>query len=747
MSRKIFNSLKSKKTNGWREIKISNVIRVRVRNDDGTEAEDPAEVYIYDDIGKSPWSDRGISATDFANALKEIPRTSNINFRINSRGGDVHEGMTMHNLIAEWPNKTVAIIDGVAASTASWIPMACDEIHMPETAQMFIHDAMCYTAGNAAQLRKDADDLDTTSDQIAQMYADKSGKSLKDMRKRMQDETLMTGKEAKALGLVDVLTSKKPVHNFSTEEMSSMKEQLALMRNSAPKPGEGQPITKKNDDTIMNRKQMEALLNRLGIKSDNTATDADLLALINAIPAPKTEPDPAKPANAGDAKYAELENKIKSLTESDNAAKKLRIENAVQKHIDDDKVPVTQKNDWVTKAMADETVLTMLDGLPSKAPGGDPLPKLVEVTNESFDTIQKYVLDNGPRLTNKFVGGNSGRITVDKKVIHDIHTRAIAVANMLAKHRNMLISMFNTNTIDPELQRTVILGDLVRAYAKRILPLRAFCSNIGTIPLEGNDKVAVPYFDLQTAASTDWVAATGYVTGDTASAMREVTINKRKYQGMAFTSYELRRQPYQNWQQLALMNAEKLGVDVNTDVLSVVTAANYGAAVKVIPAAAFAADDIADLSVSADDLNWPDEGRSLVLGSAYKGSLLKDPAYKYFMNAGDTDAQRKGKIKDAYGFEDIYTLPTANLPQNGEHLRGFITHKSAAMVGCAPIVPGPAVRAQMVQYEIAVDPINDVAVEYRMFGDAQKDKTNEIVESNYGYAKVRETALGRITDQ
>src|ERR1041385_3632347 len=113
-------------------------IAVSFKNEVATE---PAEIRIYSEIGKDPWSDEGFSADDFANALAGIPRNRELSIRINSAGGNVWDGMAIKTLLDEWPAKKRAMIDGVAASTASWIPLGCDEIKMAAHGQMFIHDA------------------------------------------------------------------------------------------------------------------------------------------------------------------------------------------------------------------------------------------------------------------------------------------------------------------------------------------------------------------------------------------------------------------------------------------------------------------------------------------------------------------------------------------------------------------------------------------------------------------------------
>ena len=103
----------------------------------------------------------------------------------------------------------------------------------------------------------------------------------------------------------------------------------------------------------------------------------------------------------------------------------------------------------------------------------------------------------------------------------------------------------------------------------------------------------------------------------------------RKFIGLQFDSYTLRRQPYFNVKKLVQQNANKLAVDMFQDIISrVLTAANYGATVKASPPNTFSSSDIADLYGTATAANWPLKDRSLVLDHTFNVSLLKDPAFK-----------------------------------------------------------------------------------------------------------------------
>lgn len=163
------------------------------------------ELWIYADIGFSWWDD-GITAMDFAKELSEI-KAKKLTVRINSRGGDVFDGVAIANLIREHPATVTVKVDALAASIASVIAMAGNTIVMGDQSQMMIHDASGFSMGNAADMRETADLLDMISDNIAGAYAKKAGGTAKEWRKVMQGEKWYTAQEAVDVGLADELAS------------------------------------------------------------------------------------------------------------------------------------------------------------------------------------------------------------------------------------------------------------------------------------------------------------------------------------------------------------------------------------------------------------------------------------------------------------------------------------------------------------------------------------------------------------
>jgi len=169
----------------------------RVENKDA----ERADVYILDEIGG--W---GMYADEFITALSEVT-AGEIDLHVNSPGGSVWEALTIMAAVAAHPARVTAHIEGVAASAASFLVQAADEILIGTHAQMMIHDASTYAAGNAAELREVADLLDRTSADIAGVYAEASGIPAGTWRERMRATTWYSGQEAVDAGLADGVES------------------------------------------------------------------------------------------------------------------------------------------------------------------------------------------------------------------------------------------------------------------------------------------------------------------------------------------------------------------------------------------------------------------------------------------------------------------------------------------------------------------------------------------------------------
>jgi ATP-dependent protease ClpP protease subunit len=144
------------------------------------EADAGADIYLYDMIG-----DWGVSAQDFVNDLRKLGAKA-IDLHVNCEGGEVFDGLAIYETLRRHPASITAIVDGIAASAASFVVQAADKIIMAPRARLMIHDAHGFVGGNARDMREMANLLDDLSDTIADIYAERSGGTRADWRKAMQ---------------------------------------------------------------------------------------------------------------------------------------------------------------------------------------------------------------------------------------------------------------------------------------------------------------------------------------------------------------------------------------------------------------------------------------------------------------------------------------------------------------------------------------------------------------------------------
>lgn len=169
-----------------------------------------AEILIYGDIGES-WWDETISARDFIAELQALDVEA-ITVRINSVGGSVPDGLAIYNAMKRHKATITTEVDGMAFSIASLIAMGGDTVQMAENAMMMVHAPWTYAAGNAAELRELADQLDTWAAAMATSYARKTGDHAA-MLALLTDgkDHYYTAAEAQALGLIDAISDAMPV--------------------------------------------------------------------------------------------------------------------------------------------------------------------------------------------------------------------------------------------------------------------------------------------------------------------------------------------------------------------------------------------------------------------------------------------------------------------------------------------------------------------------------------------------------
>lgn len=166
-------------------------------------ANSEAELLIYGPIGEDWWSE-SVTAKQVVEQLGATIATT-IRVRINSEGGSVQDGLAIHNALQRHPARIVVTVDGLAASIASLIAMAGDEIVMPVNTLMMIHAPWAYAGGNADDLRQAVAMLETYERAMAESYAARSHQSIDAVLALLRDyrDHYYTASDAVAAGYAD----------------------------------------------------------------------------------------------------------------------------------------------------------------------------------------------------------------------------------------------------------------------------------------------------------------------------------------------------------------------------------------------------------------------------------------------------------------------------------------------------------------------------------------------------------------
>lgn len=172
-----------------------------------TLADNEAEVLIYGDIGGG-WWDEGITGESISNQIAELD-VDTIHVRINSGGGLVFEGLAIYQAFARHDARIIVHIDSIAASIASVIAMAGDEIRISEGANLMIHKPWSGVWGDANALRKEADVLDQLQAGLINIYEARTDAKRADLESWVNAETWFLGQAAVDAGFADVVVPAK----------------------------------------------------------------------------------------------------------------------------------------------------------------------------------------------------------------------------------------------------------------------------------------------------------------------------------------------------------------------------------------------------------------------------------------------------------------------------------------------------------------------------------------------------------
>ena len=167
------------------------------------------ELVLYGFCGADDWFDEGFTDRDVLDALSAIGRETDVTVRLNSGGGFTDAGKAIFNALKAHLGRVTVSVDGIAASAASIIAMAGDDVIMRTGALMMVHEASGITFGDADEHRRGVEWLERESAALASIYAEKTGGTVEEMRALMQAETWLTASEAVEQGFADSADSEK----------------------------------------------------------------------------------------------------------------------------------------------------------------------------------------------------------------------------------------------------------------------------------------------------------------------------------------------------------------------------------------------------------------------------------------------------------------------------------------------------------------------------------------------------------
>lgn len=345
-----------------------------------TNKADKAEVLIYEDIAPS-------SSGAFVRALRDV-KADQITVRINSSGGNVFDAIAMTNALRDHPAKITTIVDGLAASAASFIATAGDEVVMNRNSELMIHNPKAVAAGGAQDMRSLADRLDAVRDNIASMYVARAGGTVEQWRDVMAAETWYSADEAVQAGLADRVSEQPAVTN--SHDLSAF---TYAGRSQAPDPLMFQPInhidsapveTPQREDGTMPTLN-EGLAELFGVAAD--ADDETILAAARErldAAAEVTEPvEPVEPTIEQAAAIAAksgltLVNSetLAALQEQARAGAEARALQVRQAHelivdsaIGEGRIAPSSREHWMTQLAADpEGIKNVIASLPAVIP-------------------------------------------------------------------------------------------------------------------------------------------------------------------------------------------------------------------------------------------------------------------------------------------------------------------------------------------------------------------------------------------
>lgn len=286
------------------------------------------------------------------------------------------------------------------------------------------------------------------------------------------------------------------------------------------------------------------------------------------------------------------------------------------------------------------------------------------------------------------------------------------------------------------LTHTTLAQVALEAFRVQVAPIRAFVTNFSETAAQRGDKVKVAFIEAADAA-LDFAGT--YTMQDADATGNDISLNKHKFVSWSLTDTELVNNPQVELERWATQKGFQLAKAVVQDVLSLVTNANYGAAVFTGAANTFDSDDIADIREDLVQAGFPEMGRSLLLKETYFTNLLKDGDIKDASASGLTAPVQDGIIRRVHGL-DIYE--STLIPGNSENLVGMACHANGILMAMRYLAPQSGHAYNSAQP--VTDPESGVSLGFREWYDNDTGTMKRVLECLYGYSVGNASAVKRL---
>ncbi|CAM6617381.1 TPA: Clp protease ClpP [Klebsiella pneumoniae] len=184
-------------------------------------------ISIFDVVGRDYW-DEGVTAKRISGALRSM-NGADVTVNINSPGGDMFEGLAIYNLLREYQGKVTVKVLGIAASAASIIAMAGDDIQIGRGAFLMIHNCWVVAMGNRHDFVELSTSLEPFDTAMADIYSARSGLDIATVQQLMDAESYIGGSDAVEKGLADSLLSADAVSDGDDSPSSALRKLDALL--------------------------------------------------------------------------------------------------------------------------------------------------------------------------------------------------------------------------------------------------------------------------------------------------------------------------------------------------------------------------------------------------------------------------------------------------------------------------------------------------------------------------------------